>query len=62
MLPDCIMPKLRVIPSVDENMEELVHELHSNVKDDVVNLLPDDGNIRAKFGDYFEALNILLPI
>lgn len=33
-----------VIKTVVENMEELVEELHSNVKEDVVKLLPNDEN------------------
>lgn len=45
-----------VIKTVVENMEELVEELHSNVKDDVVKLLPNVEDIRTKFDDYFESL------
>jgi len=45
-----------VITTVVENMEELVEELHSNVKDDVVKLLPNDEGIRTKFDDYFDNL------
>lgn len=41
--------------TVVENMEELVEELHSNVKDDV-KLLPNVEDLRTKFDDYFESL------
>lgn len=46
----------KVVTSVVENLEELVHELHSNIRDDVANLVPDDENIQAKFENYFESL------
>ena len=42
------------IKSVVENMEELVEELHSNVKEEVTKLLPNDEDLRAKFDDYFQ--------
>lgn len=45
-----------VITTVVENMEELVEELHSNVKDDVVKLLSNDEEIRTKFDHYFDNL------
>lgn len=45
-----------VMKTVVENMEELVDELHSNVKEDVVKLLPNDEDMRRKFDDYFDSL------
>lgn len=45
-----------VIKTVVENMEELVEELHSNVKEDVVKLLPNDEDLRTKFDNYFDSL------
>ena len=41
-----------VIKTIVENMEELVEELHSNVKDNIVKLLSNDEDIRTKFDDY----------
>ncbi|KAK0150882.1 hypothetical protein N1851_008004 [Merluccius polli] len=35
-------------------MEELVEELHSTVKEDVVKLLPDVEGMRATFDEYFD--------
>ncbi|XP_022043364.1 uncharacterized protein LOC110946095 [Acanthochromis polyacanthus] len=46
-----------VIKTVVENMEELVEELHSNVKEDVVKLLPNDEDMRRNFDSYFESLD-----
>lgn len=37
-------------------MEELVQELHSNVKEDLVKLLLNDEDVRTKFNDYFDNL------
>ncbi len=45
-----------VIKTVAENMEELVEELHSNVKDDVVKFIPNDEDMRTKSDDYFDSL------
>ena len=44
-----------VVKTVVANMEELVEELHSTVKEDVIKLLPDEG-MRAKFDEYFDSL------
>ena len=45
-----------VVSSVVENVEELVHELHSNIKDDVANLFPNDMVAQTKLREYFDTL------
>lgn len=45
-----------VIKTVVENMEELVQELHSNVKEHVLKLLPNDEDMRTKLNGYFDSL------
>lgn len=44
-----------VVTSVPENMEELVYELHSNIKEDVVNLIETDEHRKA-IEEYFDCL------
>lgn len=45
-----------VVSSVVQNLEELVNELHSNIKDDVANLIHNDENTQEKLNQYFETL------
>ena len=46
-----------VVKSVVDNLEELVDEVHTNIKDDVLNLLPENENVKSKLEDYFEGLD-----
>lgn len=44
------------VKSVVEGLEELVHELHSNVRENVAKLIPVDEDMQADFHNYFEKI------